>query len=530
MLKEQIMDTMFKLALIPGISGTKSENFAAVGIHDILKKMAYFLKNPELLKVYPVQDDPLERTVVTAMVKGKKESNKTVIITGHYDVVGIDDFGPLMEIAFDPIKITKRIHELPLDEDATKDLHSGDWIFGRGTADMKFGIALGIEILRYYSERRDFSGNILFIAVPGEESNSEGMLAAVHILERLQNENKLEFKGAFVSECCLPDYVEDDTKKIYLGTCGKIMPLLFFAGKAAHVCDSTSALNPNLLASEVNAMLELNTDFCESSGDIVTAPPTCLKQTDLKEYYSVQTPLYAAAYYNLLTIGRSTSELISLLKDIGVKAFDKINEKCKGFGITYEPRVMTYEELYEEVKRNFTGDFDNHMNDFIDKCTAAGMGLQTTAIHSVKETFNYYSVKEPTIVISFAPPFYPSKSLDKSRANDEFLLHTVQKMLDFAKVNFKVDIAKRNYFMGICDLSYTGNISKADVENCSKNIIGMYKNYTIPFEKLKLLSIPGVVFGGFGKDFHKCSERLNLSYSFEIVPELYKFMIEHLLL
>ncbi|WP_125152051.1 hypothetical protein [Clostridium rectalis] len=28
-----------------------------------------------------------------------------------------------------------------------------------------------------------------------------------------------------------------------------------------------------------------------------TIPPICLKQTDLKELYSVQTPLFAASYY-----------------------------------------------------------------------------------------------------------------------------------------------------------------------------------------------------------------------------------------
>jgi arginine utilization protein RocB len=529
MLKEKIMDTMLELALVPGISGTKHENLTAVKISAIFNEIEYFIENRELVTVYPVPEDPLRRTIVTAIVKGKKESSKTVIITGHYDVVDVDDFGPLKDIAFNPIEFTKRVNELPLDEDAIKDLHSGDWIFGRGTADMKFGIALGIEMMRYYSERRDFEGNILFVAVPGEESNSEGMIAAVPILEKLQSEDKLEFKGLFVSECCFPDQAQDETKRIYLGTCGKIMPLLFFAGREAHVCDSTSGLNPNLLASEVNAMLELNTDFVESAGNVVTSPPTCLKQTDLKEFYSVQTPLYAAAYYNLLTLGRNTNEIIELLKAICRKAFERVNAKYKPFGINYQPRVMTYEELYKEVKKSFAGNFDSHMKAFIDQCTAAGMGLQAIAIHSVKETFHYYMVKEPAIVISFSPPYYPSKSLDKSRRNDENLLNTVEEMLLFAEKNYKVEISKKSYFTGICDLSYTGNISDEDIEICSKNIIGMYQNYTIPFKELKLLDIPGVVFGGFGKDFHKRSERLNISYSFEVVPELYKFMIEKLL-
>ena len=73
----------------------------------------------------------------------------------------------------------ERINELKLDEDTLKDFKSGEWIFGRGTADMKFGIALEMEILREFSENRDFKGSLMFLAVPGEESNSEGMVAAV---------------------------------------------------------------------------------------------------------------------------------------------------------------------------------------------------------------------------------------------------------------------------------------------------------------------------------------------------------------
>lgn len=48
---------------------------------------------------------------------------------------------------------------------------------------MKYGIALEIEVLRKITLDKKFQGNILFIAVPGEESNSEGMLGAVTYIE-----------------------------------------------------------------------------------------------------------------------------------------------------------------------------------------------------------------------------------------------------------------------------------------------------------------------------------------------------------
>ena len=42
----------------------------------------------------------------------------------------------------------------------------------------------------------------------------------------------------------------------------------------------------------------------------------CLKQMDLKELYSVQSPLYATAYYNMLTLKISEKDLMDNLKKL----------------------------------------------------------------------------------------------------------------------------------------------------------------------------------------------------------------------
>lgn len=78
--------------------------------------------------------------------------------------------------------------------------------------------------------------------------------------------------------------------------------------------------------------------------------------------------------------------------------------------------------------------------------------------------------------------------------------------------------------MGICDLCYTG-VKSENMRDISSNILGLNKNYTFPIESLKKIDIPSVVFGGFGKDFHKYTERLNIPYSLEILPKLYEHLI-----
>lgn len=188
-----------------------------------------------------------------------------------------------------------------MDQDSKKDLYSNEWIFGRGTADMKYGLALYIELIRELSKDRDFKGNILFLAVPGEESNSEGMLGAIPYLSKLK-EDGYNFKSLFLSECCIPKYEGDDAKRIYIGSVGKIMPTFFCVGKATHVGNPFGGVNPNLLVSEINRLMEYNVELSDKYEKDITPPPVCLKQSDLKELYSVQNPVYAYSYYNLLTI------------------------------------------------------------------------------------------------------------------------------------------------------------------------------------------------------------------------------------
>lgn len=540
MYENYIMNTMLELVSVPGISGTNSEAETAYKIYDIIGEMPYFKENRDNYKMVEIKEDELHRSVVYAVFFSKKPSKRTIILTGHYDVVGTDEFGKLKDYAFSPVEYTQRISQLTLDKDSEADLKSGDWIFGRGTADMKYGLALHLEVLRELSSRNDFSGNILFVAVPGEESNSEGMLAAVPLLLELKEKYSLEYSGLLLSECCLPKYNGDNSKKIYMGTCGKIMPLFFFQGKETHVCEAFNGINPDLIASQLNKLMELNTDLCDISGNDAGMPPVCLKQTDLKELYSVQSPLYAASYYNVITLNTDSDTLLNKLKKLCREAFENaINEVNKRneayFGLTgkkplsieIKPCVMTYYELYKKAEVSVGKSLKKHIDDLIARCKDSGYDIQTISIKIIKELCELCADKEPKIIIAFAPPYYPYKAHRSEGLNDteKRFYHAVDEALDYAISEFNEQIAKENYFMGICDLSYTGLDDTGAVNIVSNNMPGINNLYKLPLEEIKKLHIPGVVFGGYGKDFHKYTERLNVPYSFRTVPYLYEKLI-----
>lgn len=540
-LSDKIYDTMEKLVSIPGISGTESENLAAKKIYEMLSEIEYFKSNKGNFGIEDIEEDVYKRKFVWALVEGNESSKNTLILTGHFDVVGIEEFGELRPIAFNIKECTKRIKELSLNEEALKDLQSGEWIFGRGTADMKYGLALDIELIRELSEQRNFKGNVLFLAVPGEESNSEGMVAAVPFLSKLEEEKRLDYCGVIISECCIPKNEEEKIKRIYMGTVGKVMPLFFCVGKETHVGEPLKGLNPNLLVSEINRLLECNSNFSDEVNTTITSPPTCLKQSDLKELYSVQTPLYAVSYYNVLTLKTSEDELMDKLKDLSFRAFNNVlenlEEKREGFikkskekvqYIEVKPCIMTYEELLDKVKVEFKN-FDEYIKEKVELWKKEKKDNQTIAINIVKETYEKYSSKNPIIIVSFIPPYYPHKYLQGEDDKSKRFIEAIDGTIEFAENKFNEKIIKEDFFMGICDLSYTGIKENKNLNSLAHNIVGYDINYKLPLEHLERLNIPGIVFGGEGKDFHKYTERLNVPYSFNVVPELYKKMIYSLL-
>jgi arginine utilization protein RocB len=344
------------------------------------------------------------------------------------------------------------------------------------------------------------------------------------------------------SECCFPKAPGDDEKKVYLGTCGKVMPVFFCVGKETHACTPFEGLNPNLIISHINSLMELNTDLCDAVGNDVTPPPTCLKQTDLKDLYSVQTPLYAAAYYNCISLEMNGNKVLEKLKSVAAKAFNdsidevKINyEKSRKLNNTtlerqtleIEPYVISFSELYKCVSEKIGYEFESEMEYLVKVWMKEGFDNQTIGIKLIKETYERYQNKRPMVIVGFIPPFYPDKILNTDSEKDLKLYRAVENTIELAKEKYNVEIKKENYFMGICDLSYTG-FKDNRAEKIHSNMASR-SNYVLPYESLMKLDIPSIVFGGWGKDFHKVTERLNKSYSLKVVPDLYINLIHKIL-
>ena len=538
--KKRLYNTLQELVAVPGVSGTEAEIKTAHKIEELLYNIPYFKNHREEVRLIPLENDPLDRVVVTAYLESKVKTSKTIILTGHYDVVDVEEYGQLKNIAFDIESITKRIGELPLDEDSRKDFESGEWIFGRGTADMKCGISLCLELLRHYSEEGNLAGNLLFVAVPGEETNSEGMLAAVPFFTQFEKEKNIHYSALLLTECyMMDDQANDQNRYIHFGASGKVMPMYFFVGEATHGGEPFLGIDPSLLSNEVYRIMHLNTDFCQQNLGETTPPPVCLKMQDLKTTYSVSTPLYTAAYYNIVTITMNPEQVMEKLLNVGKQAFDNALRYMKArvedfealtgaapITIPVEPCVKTFYELYSEVKKTYDGDLDEHIKEFSSNLTMQKMEMQDISIKIVKEVYELYKDKKPMIIVSIIPPYYPDICPSDETEDAKQLLKAVNKVISYADKKYGQSLKLKNYYMGISDLCYIGLAKDRNFDKIFENLVGINQIYSFPQEALKEFNVPGIVLGGYGKDFHKHTERLHKKYNFEIWPDLYLQVID----
>jgi len=187
---ERLEGDLFSLIEIPSVSGNEQaiSNF----VRDTLKKSG----------LKPKQD---KMGNVIIQINGKHEG-KHVILNGHLDTVP-----PGKGWKGDPYKARQ----------------ANGRIYGLGSADMKAGLAIMMELSRiFHSLKRNFCGKVTFAFTVGEEVEDHKRHGAYHITKKL--------KGDFA--LVLEPSQQDDSKNICVkvGNGGRCILNVKIHGKAAH--------------------------------------------------------------------------------------------------------------------------------------------------------------------------------------------------------------------------------------------------------------------------------------------------------
>lgn len=532
--KEQLLNLLCKLVGVPSITGSRAEASLPFFIAGQLATLAYFRRNPQHLQTVPTGDG---RHFVTALAKKNTGEKRTILLVSHFDVVGVEEYGCWKELAFDAERLTREFYfrreQLP--PQAGDDVETGHWLFGRGTMDMKCGLALHMAMLEQAC-RGEFEGNVLLLSVPDEEAASAGMKAAVPVLIEMAKRYGLEYIAAVNSEPSFPRFPGDAGKYIYTGSVGKILPGFFCYGKETHVSEPFAGLNANFMTSLLQAEMELNAEFCETVEAEVFPPPANLLQKDLKKEYSVQLPHRAVSIYNLFLLERTIDGVLALLQRAAGKAAQRMQagyagrvEQMAKLGPFPPPpdwkvNVFTYAALASYAEKTYGTDALVRLGRRVLNQRPEQDDRERT-IALVDELCILCKEQSPMVVIFFAPPYYPAVS---SRHNP-LIRQVAAEMQEYAQANCGVTLQKQNYFRGISDLSYLGPSCQAgSLQALAANMPLAHTGHSLPLEQPEALHVPVLNLGPAGKDAHQWTERLDLDFAFGALPALLNVCIHKL--
>lgn len=531
--KEQLINLLCSLVNIPSVTGSPAEKDLPGYVVDQLRSLPYYQANPDHVRANPTEDG---RHFVTALVK-KPGVRDTVILVSHFDVVDVEDYGGWMQHAFDPKTLTPLFQENVADmpADVQQDLRTGNWLFGRGTMDMKCGLTLHMSMIERACAG-EFDGNLLLLTVPDEEVNSVGMRAAVPELLKIAEQFDLRYTTVLNSEPMFTRFPGDQNTYVYTGSIGKVLPGFLCYGKETHVGEPFAGLNGNYMASQITCELELNTSFCEVVEGEASPPPTNLIQKDLKKEYSVQIPHRAVTLFNLFLLEKKMEDVVEPLLNAARNVAERIRQNyvrhASQFAhfAPFSPRdlsisVMTYEELYtyalkthgKEKLRQLEADVIANRQDKDDR---------DTTIELVDQLAILCKELSPMIILFFAPPFYPAVSSRKH----PLIQKTVAEMEAYAREQHQVTLVKQNYFGGISDLSYVGlQYPAASMQPLVANMPLWNNGYSIPLQELEAFDVPVLNLGPVGRDAHQWTERLDVDYAFDTLKDMLPRCIRSLL-
>ena len=585
-MRELIERYVRELVKIPSTSNTETERKCADYIAEELAKQPYFKEHPQFTGKYLLPEDSFDRSVPWGLVKGKSGSRKTIILTGHYDVVDTEEYGNERALAYDVEKwedLVKSGNALPgMPDEVKEDFLSGDWMFGRGTADMKGGLSVGLALLNWYgklvaeAERKGcgaaafetkaaseteiasgIHGNLLFVTVPDEEGYSAGMRGAVPFLNELKDRFDLEYTALIDLE---PASMENGAKTIYTGSVGKTMPAVLVQGVKAHVLNCFQGVSSVGVLSSFFMKTELAPEFAEKRATEVCPPPTWFCLRDRKEGYDVSVPFRAGGYMSMLGFEKTPDEVIKRLKVLGKESFEeyawrmegqwrdveKVGAEmdtsvtqeelsdltseggrfiCSGAAAAAKAEVLTVSELLAYCRKEQGEAFDNWLSEAYEAQKArldkGETNFPSATLDFMEQLLNQSKISGPVMLLGFAPPFYPAVDSGKE---GKLLFEEMKKAAEKEGVSLKC----HEYFCGISDLSYCGGMDKEELAAYAAQTPLWGSAYAMDIEAMAKLKIPSMLFGPWGKDIHTRWERVNKASLYEKTPAVLKNFIEQM--
>lgn len=537
---DEVKKLTSEMVAIPSINKEpEGETKVARYVRDFYMDLPYFQDHPDQVKLLKTKDDFVDRHSTLAYVKGKGGSSKrTVILIGHIDTVGVDDFGKIRDYAFRTEELPAKLKEtFDLSDEVLKDMASGEYMFGRGALDMKSGVAGHMYLVKYFSEHpEELNGNLVQIAECDEEDNSKGIITALDELVALKEKEGFEYIACINADYSTNYNPGDDKRYIYYGSIGKLLPCFCAFGKEAHVGQAFSAFDPNLLIAEVTRRMSLNTDLCDIAQGEVAIPPISLKQTDTKSAYTVQTALTAFSYYNFFSHGKGPAEVLSACRKVGAEAFDAViaylNDQYRKFcalskvdyvKLPWKKRVYTWDEFYREGVEKYGDKFRVSLKEFAENLQREEptLDMRMFSLRVAEEAWKWFEDKSPALIIFFGSVYSARIEMTRKTEKEKALLDAVEEAVSVVGPDSERQIKTRMFYPYISDSSFMAICdSRESLSAIEKNMPAWGVKYFHDFDKIMKINVPVVNIGSFGRDGHMLTERVDMKQTFRNVPNI----------
>jgi arginine utilization protein RocB len=518
----------------PSVTGTADEAAFGPWLADYLDLQAdRFGPAPEIWTFPVAPGDP--RHVVALLIRGA--GARTVVLTGHYDTVTVEDYADLAPLAGQPEALRGALLARlagagdPAALRAKGDLASGAFLPGRGLLDMKGGLAAGLAAMIGIA-RAPFSGNLLFLAVPDEENASAGARAAAVELPRLAAAKGLQVAAVINLDAIADDGDGTSGRVLATGTVGKVLPTALVVGRPVHSGFALRGVNAAVLAGAIAARLEWAPELTDDSlADLPGTPASLLALKDGKAGYDVTTPGTAWLFWNVLLHRRDPASVLpavaGLVREALGDCLRALAQRAARSGLARdaaaletEVPVLTYSELFAEVAAR-DPDLSRHLDRIAD--ATRGLDLPERCRRMSLALWDRSGRSGPAVVLGLGSIPYPATSFA-----DAALLEALDAFIADAPQRHGVTLTATPYFAGISDMSFFGQADYPDLAALAPET--PIWSQAVRLQPGSLAGVPTVNLGPWGRDYHTPLERTEVDYAFRLLPALVADLAQRLLI